>query len=320
MGRPQVVWEEMIVVLSLNTAIDRVYLVPGLRLGDVHRATEMHATAGGKGLNVARVLRRLGQEVRVVGFLGGAPRDFIINSCMELGIDQRWTETAGTSRTCVILADPETRRQTVVNETGPTVRDVEAQRLLVQLERAVRPGDLLCISGSAPPGVPDDFYAEIVREMSDVGVHVLVDVSGEALRLALGEHPWAAVPNREECAEALSIHGSAEEVARVLARHTDIALLTLGGDGVLYGANGALWRVYPPPVTAVNAVASGDSFAAGFLAGIASGLPPLEALRLAVACGASNAGRFEPLIGPPDEIQTLVGQVRIERVAGGEGA
>ena len=170
----------MITVLSLNTAVDRILVVPGFGAGEVYHAERALICAGGKGLNVARVVRRLGEPVQVVGFLGGAPERLIQGACVSLGIEQRWIKIERETRTCVTVVDPRSKSQTVVNEAGPVIGPREIDSLRAELLRSVHRNDMLCISGSAPPGVPVEFYAEIVREMRRRGVLVLVDVSGAA--------------------------------------------------------------------------------------------------------------------------------------------
>jgi tagatose 6-phosphate kinase len=300
----------MITVLSLNTAIDRVLLIPHFRPGEVVRAERSLAVPGGKGLNVARALRRLGRQVRVIGFLGGVPAPFIRAGCAELGIDQHWIEIAGESRTCVIVVDPYKSAQSVLNEPGPTVSTGETSRLRTAITASLHPGDILCISGSAPPGVPDGFYAALVRDLQPQGIRVLADVSGQALRLAAAERPWALSPNLDEYVAAFSTPDGPDGAARHLARMAEHALITLGARGAVYAGGSTVERFHPPPVEAVNAVGSGDAFVAGFLAGIEEGLPSTDAVRQAIACGASNAARFEPEIGGMEEIRRLMSQVR----------
>jgi len=304
----------VITVLSLNTAIDRTLLVPGFRLGQVHRAQQAWTEAGGKGLNVARVVRQLGESVRVLGFVGGEAQGCIEERCTELGIEQRWTEIGGESRTCMIVADPETGRQTVVNEQGPEIRAEEAERLLGTLETTLAAGDLLSIAGSLPPGLPADFYANVIRIGQQADARVLVDAGGMTLRLTLKAHPWAAAPNEEECSAALGTAQTPLALAHRLAEHCDYALLTLGPAGLIVASAEGTYCVQPPKTPAVNAVGSGDAFVAGFLVGTADELPANQAARLGAACGAANAGRFEQGIGSRGEVEAVLGRVRMERV------
>jgi tagatose 6-phosphate kinase len=118
-------------------------------------------------------------------------------------------------------------------------------------------------------------------------------------------------PNEEETAAAFSSHDDPAHLARRLAGYADQALLTLGRRGVIYAHGSCAWQLEPPQVHTVNAVGSGDAFAAGFLAGRERGLQPLDAVKLGIACGASNASRLEPEIGPPDEVEELAGRIRV---------
>jgi len=305
----------LIIVLSLNTAIDRVLQVPLLTPGTVMRATETRSFAGGKGINVARNLLRLGEQVRVVGFLGGSAAAFIKERCAELGLEARWVDIAGETRTCVTVLDAASGGQTVLNEPGPLITPLEIERLLDALQASVSPGDLLCISGTAARGMPDSAYGHIVQRMKGVGVRVLVDAGGPGLLSAIEAGVWAVAPNEDELRSATKADAPVAEMARTVAGEVEIVLVTLGRDGCIAAVDGRLWRARAPQIHELNAVGSGDAFVAGFLSATAQGLEPMEAVRLAVACGASNALRYEPCIGSREEVESLRRQVEIENLA-----
>ncbi|MGH2443254.1 MAG: 1-phosphofructokinase family hexose kinase [Chloroflexota bacterium] len=300
----------MITVLSLNTAMDRIQVVPGFHANGVFRTQSLHLVAGGKGLNVARVVRQLGQPVRVIGFLGGMSAPEIRRQCDDLGMQQHWVEIAGHTRTCVIVVDPQTGEQTVLNEDGPTVTDREIDSLWRQTESSVKGTDVLCISGSAPPGVPETFCARAIHALKSAGARTLVDVSGRPLRLAWEAAPWAIAPNLAEFEGAFDSGATPEAAARKLASRSEHALLTLGSAGVLYAHGGAAKRFSAPRIGAVSAVGSGDALVAGFVAGIEEGLAVPEAVALGMACGASNAEHIMPGISSRDEVERLAGSVQ----------
>ncbi len=304
----------MIVVLSMNTAFDRVVEIPRFKTGEVHRARRAQVFAGGKALNVVRVIRQLGQPVRVIGTLGGTPDRSIRSWCDDMKIDAHWIAIKGESRTCVIVVDPAAEEQTVLNEPGPTLIGDEVQRIRKEIDRASGAGDTLCISGSAPPGVPTTFYADVVTTAKKRGVRVLLDASGPALRHALDAGPWAAVPNVQECAEVFGAQAEPAVLATWLAERTEHALLTLGADGVLYAGASGRWHLTPPATVTVNAVGSGDALVAGFVTGMAEGLSPLESARRGVACGAANAAGFGPGIDTGSDIGLLVSEVQAQRL------
>jgi tagatose 6-phosphate kinase len=231
---------------------------------------------------------------------------FIRDECAALGIDQRWVDIVEETRTCVIVVDPESGSQTVINESGPTVTAGEVEWLLEEIEYYVEPGDFLSISGSAAPGAPADLYARIVRQLRARGVNVLADVSGDELRSVTDAHPWALAPNVEEAAAAFGMRHDPHEIARRLASFTDHVLLTRASEGVLYAAGDTMIEIMPPRVQALNAVGSGDALVAGFLTGVSRGMSLAEAVRLGVACGAANAERFEQGIGSVVDIERLL--------------
>lgn len=263
-------------------------------------------------MNVARVVRAHNLPARVAGFLGGPATAPVRAACDELGIDQQWVATSGETRTCCIVVDPNSGTQTVINEEGPRVTETEVAQIRLLLIESLVHGDVLCISGSAPPGVPDGFYAELVRRLHDRGVRVLVDTSGDALKNAWDAHPWAVAPNFEECLSAFGQFGGPEEAARYLARNVTHSLVTLGQDGAMYAHADMVWRLDTPEIRVLNAVGSGDAFVAGFLASMDRGNEPLEAVRWAIACGTANAARLEPGIGSLQEVERWTKLVTIE--------
>lgn len=298
----------MLTILSLNTALDRTLVVPDFSPGGVYRANTVLTEAGGKGLNVARVLRQLDVPVRVVGFLGGTVAPSIAHRVAQVGIEAEWVRIAGETRTCIIVADPHQAEQTVLNEPGPWVSPQEIDTLRQTLRSTLQPGDILAISGSTPPGVPQDFYAEIVRSFPLV--RVLVDARGPALHRALHEHPWAATPNLDEARTAVQGE-TPHDIIRALHCFSSHVLLTLGAQGILAHVPSGLYHVEAPHVPTRNAVGSGDACVAGFLAASQTGASPLQAVRLAAACGAANAARLEGSIGSRAEIEQLLTAVRV---------
>jgi 1-phosphofructokinase family hexose kinase len=225
-----------------------------------------------------------------------------------MDIEAHWLPVAGETRTCVIAVDP-AGGQTVLNEPGPVLGGAEIDALAVAARAATSPGDLLCISGSAPPGVPDDFYARIVAEQQRRGVRVLVDVSGPPLRFAWEEGPWAVKPNLTEARAAFGVPDAGPAMALRLAERAEHALVTEGAEGVWLASPERVIAYRPPAVTVVNAVGSGDALAAGFLVGIESATAPEEAVRLGVACGAANAMRLEPGVRSRAEVEQLMAGV-----------
>jgi len=279
----------------------------------VNRIERTYVNAGGKGLNVARAVRRLGGESRILGFSGGWTAPFLREECTRLGIDDRLTEISEPVRVCAIIVEVEPDLTTVYNEPGPPITRDDVDRLGEELRGALPDSSCLVISGSLPPGVDPGFYEEVIEEARARDVRVLLDTSGDALRSGIGAGPWMATPNGEEVeaiVEAFDPHIPLVEWAsacRVLHRvGAENLALSAGERGAVFSDGELLRVVGAPEVTQVNPTGSGDAMVAGIAMGITQGLDPLAAIRLGVGCGALNAERFEPDLPEGIHISTVI--------------
>jgi 1-phosphofructokinase family hexose kinase len=230
-----------------------------------------------------------------------------------MGLDQHWLTTAGSSRTCLILLGDAETGPTVINEEGPRVTPAEVEELRETLDRSVRSGDILCLSGSAPPGVPPGALGEIVTSLGHRGVRVMLDTSGARLAEALPAAPWGVAPNAAEASAVLGPHEPLR-LAAALAERAEHVLLTLGSEGAIYAGKGESWRLTPPPLTAVNPIASGDALVAGFVWGMAHGRSGLESARLGVACGSANAAQLRAGVTSRARVEAMASEVREEPI------
>src|SRR5512144_2594027 len=180
----------MIVTVTLNAAIDRTLTVPNFQRGQRHRASAGLTLAGGKGINIARALKRLGVPVVATGLAGGRTGTRIVEELTAEAILNDFVRIGGESRTSTLVVDPTSGTQTEINEWGPKVTDGELEILMDKLRYLARGADAVVLAGSLPRGVADTFYAEATRELARRGVHVAIDAEGEALRLGVDAEPW----------------------------------------------------------------------------------------------------------------------------------
>jgi len=297
----------VIVTVTLNAAVDRTLTVPNFQFGHRHRSSRSLTSAGGKGINVARALKRLETPVVATGLAGGRTGDRIVEDLGLEGILSDFVRISDESRTSIAVVDPTAGALTEVYEWGPAVRPDELQMLSDKLHYLSRVASFVVFSGSLPRDVEDDFYAEAVRELGKRHVSSVLDTEGEPLRLGVEAEPFLVSPNQAE-AEALvgqefhdeedfrlALDGIAELGARNVLITTEqgaIALLREDRDTHRY-------RAVAPRVDAVSVVGAGDVLLAGFLAARHAGRSNEEALRAAVAAGAAStlevgAGRFDP--------------------------
>ncbi|HSV72896.1 MAG TPA: 1-phosphofructokinase [Chthonomonadales bacterium] len=286
----------MVLTVTLNAAVDRTYRIEGFALDRVHRPTESRVVAGGKGVNVARVVCALGGEALATGFLGGYHGRFVERSLNEEGIAHDFVRTRGESRLCIAVVDPVSGTQTEVNENGPTVSRAEVSRLerrFVALLERVRP-DWVVLAGSVPPGAPDDIYARLIGLANREKVRSVLDASGAALRNGVAARPWMVKPNRAEMGQLFgapprTVDEAAERCSRLIEYGIAVALGTLGREGAVLVCSSGAWYAEPPAVEFVSAVGSGDALVAATLWALGQGQTLTEALRLGVAAGAANA-------------------------------
>src|SRR3954447_6255934 len=206
----------MIITVTLNAAIDKTLSVPNFRLGRRHRTVEQRTMAGGKGVNVARTLKTLGQPVIATGFAGGPTGTRIVEQLTEESILCDFVRIREESRTNLSVLDPTTGEQTEINERGPAVSAKELELFRDKLLYLARGASVVVFAGSLPPGVEPDAYASLVRDPRKQGVLTIVDTDGEPLRLAMRAEPDVISPNVLE-AEELVGHEFNDDEDRTLA-------------------------------------------------------------------------------------------------------
>jgi 1-phosphofructokinase family hexose kinase len=313
----------MVVTVTVNAAMDRTLLVPNFQIGHRHRASMALSSAGGKGINVARALKRLGVPVVATGLAGGRTGTGIVEELTDEGILNDFVRIRDESRTSVAVLDPISNAYTEINEWGPQVGEDEVQMLRDKLSYLTQGAEFVVFAGSLPRGVEAGFYAEMIREANRREVHTALDTSGEPLQLGVQAGPYLVSPNMRE-AEGLVGHEFTDEgditagLDEIAGRGARNVVITVeGGCYALLREhrNELRARATAPHLEPVSVVGSGDTLLAGFIAANVRGRPLEDALRSAVAAGAASvlepgAGRFDPR-----EIGRLLPLVAIEPLA-----
>ena len=284
----------MIICVTPNVAVDRTYLLPSLRPGQVHRATRTIVVAGGKGLNVARAVKTLGEATLVMGLVGGRSGELVAELAAQEGLPARWTWAAGETRNCAILVSEEGTPATVINDRGAQVSTTEWLQFVHDVAEAAQEASAVCICGSLPPGAPAHAPSDLVEAVLAAGVPVWVDASGPALAQAVNAYPTGLKINDDEAAALLGralpflddVHTAAQALQ---TRGVDHVIITLGARGAIYCAGRRQLHLRAPNIAAVSATGSGDAFLAGWLVAQGHGLDAAAALAWAIAAGAANA-------------------------------
>lgn len=286
----------MILTVTMNPSIDTRYTLDHLVIDDVNRVVPAK-TAGGKGLNVSRVLVQLGDDVVATGLLGGHSGAYLGDLMDADGIAHRFTPIAGESRTCIALLHD--GNQTELLESGPVVSAEELEAFVGNFTDLVSGTSCVTLSGSLPKGVPADTYARLVAIAADAGVPVLLDTSGAALDAALEADvkPTLVKPNLTEINDLLGTSFGPDDLLDLQATLADDArfsgipwvVVSMGAAGSVAFHAGRVLRARAPRIEAVNATGSGDSTIAGFAHAIAAGADDEEVLRCGNTCGTLNA-------------------------------
>lgn len=309
----------MIITVTLNAAIDKTLAVPNFRLGRRHRAVEQTAMAGGKGVNVARALKSLGQPVIATGVAGGPTGTRIIEHLTEEGILNDFVRIREESRTSTAVVDPTSGEQTEINEHGPQVSPQELELFVDKLLYLAKGADICVFAGSLPRGIDPGLYAELVGEMRRLNVTVVLDAEGEPLRLGTREYPDVVSPNEVEAEELVGHEFSDEDDRRraigemvELGARESIMTLPDGCLALLGRSERRLYRATLEPLEPVSSVGSGDAFLAGYVAARYGGREAEACLRFGVACGAESTQHFGAGVVDLREVERLVGEVRVE--------
>ena len=280
----------MIVTVCLNPAIDVTYRVLELSVGRSHRVLEVHVRAGGKGVNVARVLHQLDEPVTVAGLCGGATGAEIAADLQRSGLPAAFTLISGQSRRTVTVVDA--RDATVFNEPGPPVSAAEWTAFTAAFDEIAKAGRVVVASGSVPPGCPDTAYAELVAIARANGAAVVLDAEGEQLRHALGARPDVAKPNAAEVAHLfgrpVSTRQDARDAAQLLCDSgAEAGIVSLGAEGFVAVTPSAVHDVRLPRRIRGNQTGAGDALAGAIARGLARHDPWPELLADAAALSAA---------------------------------
>jgi len=276
---------------------------------------------GGKGVNVARAIKRLGQPVIATGLAGGATGTRIVEALNGEAILNSFVRIREESRTNTAVLDPTTGLQTEINERGPAVSPQELELFHEKLLYLAKGASMCVFAGSLPRGVGPDLYASLIREVKKLGVTTVLDTEGESLRLAIRADPDLVSPNELEAEELVGqefndVEDRAQAVIEMTRLGAREAIMTVA-DGCyahVLDEGPAVFRVSVEEQEARSRIGSGDAFLAGYVAARYAGRSPVECLRYGVACGAESIQHFGAGVIEPPKVDRLLSEVAAERL------
>lgn len=283
----------MIYTVTLNPAIDKTVEINGLVLGGVNRTVSERTDAGGKGINVSKVIKTLGGQSTAMGIIGGGTGDAIEEYLKSLDIAADFVRVPGPTRTNLKIIDTENHINTDINEQGCPI-DGEAVKMVEQkLTSALNPGDIAVLAGSVPRGAPADIYARLVRLCNSHEALTFLDVDGALLTEGIKAKPYLIKPNIDELSrisgKKLETARAAAGVAAELVRGgvTNV-VVSLGGDGALFCSESGVYHARGLKVPVRSTVGAGDSMVAALCVSAQRGCDISQTITLAVATSAAN--------------------------------
>lgn len=305
----------MICTVTLNPALDKTVEIPSLTIDSVNRITTMRTDPGGKGINVSKVISKLGGKSIATGILGGGTGRAIQSALEAMGLETSFLFADGETRTNLKVIDPVSHTNTDINEPGVTVSEEILNGLLHDILEMVSAGDIVVLSGSLPKGAPKDTYKTWVKACKEAGAKVILDADGDLLAAGIEASPYLIKPNNHELSklmgETLETPQELEKAARGLMEKYKIAkiVVSMGGAGALYVTEEETIYAEGLKVPVGSTVGAGDSVVAALAVAEESGMSLEETVRLSTATGAANVMCSGTQAAEYDVIEGLIPQV-----------
>jgi 6-phosphofructokinase 2 len=300
----------MIYTITLNPALDRTLWIQKVRDDVSNRILEEKSFAGGKSVDVSKVLKNLGVDNIALGFVGGFAGRELEGRLLNEGIETDFVRVSGETRTNIIIHETDTGKQLAFNARGPEIKPDELMQFIEQLEK-LPCGDVVAIGGSIPLGVSPEIYRKIISLVKKCQAKVVLDVDGEALRQGIKAHPNVIKPNIHELSELAGreLKGLDDVVSAARSinqQGVEIVLVSMGAKGILLVSDGQQYLAVPPNVNVESTIGAGDSSVAGFVSGLVQGKDLKQCLIYAVAAGTATTLRQGTALCQKDDFERIV--------------
>ena len=306
----------MIYTITFNPAVDLVIQVPNCQLGILNRSMGEEYVAGGKGINMSIVLKRLGLDNIATGFLGGFSGKYIEEFLEKEGITPQFISVEGTTRINVKVKG---EVETEINAAGPSVCVEQFQQLMNYFEDVLKEVDIVFLAGNAAPGLDESSYVEIAKLCHARGVKLVLDTTKDLLLACLPYHPFMIKPNLHELEELFGVNIQTKEemidyAFKLREKGARNVLISCGGEGAfLVNEIGEVFTSNTPKGMLINSVGAGDSMLAGFMAKFIETNDYRKSLKQGAASGSATA--FSVGIATRELIEELIPQIEITEIS-----
>lgn len=303
----------MIYTVTFNPSIDYVMFTNQFEVGELNRAHETNKFAGGKGINVSRVLKTLNVNNTATGFVGGFPGEFIKDALTKSDILTDFVEVQDDTRINVKL---KSGLETEINGPGPNIEPEHYEQFLTKMRRT-NSEDTVIIAGSVPSTLKKPVYQEVAEVLKETGANLIVDAEKDLMKSILAYKPKFVKPNKTELEEIFDKQIDTDQeviecAQSLLKEGAQAVIVSLGGEGAIYVDNTTKLKAIVPNGQVVNTVGSGDSTVAGMVAGLETGKDIESAFKLAVSCGTATA--FNADLAEYQDIEKITSEVVIKHI------
>jgi 1-phosphofructokinase len=312
-----------VVTVTLNPALDKTITIPRLQVGGLNRIQDIRFDAGGKGINVAKVLRSFGIPVTVTGIIAGTDGQKVIKDLEARAIRTDFMEIRGELRTNLKVVDQESRVTTEFNESGLEVTAADLQRFEAKLLALLEDARFLVLGGSLPQGAPDDIYQTYIEIAKRMGVKTILDADGAALRKGVQAVPYVIKPNLLELEQIagrkLPTRREIVEAGRKLIQ-TGISyvIISLGSEGAVILDREKVYEVTPFAITPRSTVGAGDSMVAACIYSLLQQHTTEEMARWVTTAGTISASKWGTQVCTHEEVQQHVNRVQVQERQGAD--
>lgn len=308
----------MVYTITLNPALDRTIWVRKIKADDSNRIDKEERFAGGKGIDVSKVLTTLGANNTAMGFVGGFTGEELEGLLVNEGISCDFSRITGETRTNIIINDISSGKQTSYSAGGPEIKPYELMKLIRKVEKLDKP-EIVIISGSLPAGIHPEIYRKLIIITRNKGAQVVLDTDGDALKAGILCLPDIIKPNIHELSrlvdeELKDLKAIKHAAMKVHKSGIKTVLVSMGAKGILLIGDNKRFIAVPPKVKVVNTIGAGDSAVAGFVFGLVSGKKLGKSLRYAVAAGTATTLRPGTALCGKEDFLKLAPKVIVRKI------
>jgi len=309
----------MIITVTLNPALDKTIQVDEFKIDSVNRIVDTRVDAGGKGINVSKVIEELQHKSTALGFLGGSSGNQIKNYLDELNINNDFLTVKGETRTNLKIYDKVFNTHTDINENGPGLGEENISNIKEKIMEYCNRDSIVVLSGSVPSGVSTSIYGDIIRDIKTKGGKAILDAEGELLMEGIKAGPYMVKPNIDELEKAFHISINSQEqvietAKKILEYGVKYVVISQGSEGSLFISNDKVAKVKGIKVEVKSTVGAGDSMVAALAVAVQQEYSFEEAMKLACATSTANVMTEGTQTGKFADIEKLKEKITINYI------